>query len=122
MEACLTTRATQYWFETAFCVYGSFFLSCRVKAASSLVVSSQQVISRNTNPITPAVVSFGGIVSNSNVPNVIPDSVELCGTCRTYNSDVRVATEKRLSQICEGTALAHGVREDSQGVGGVSFV
>ncbi len=83
-----------------------------VLAASQLVVSCQQIVSRNTNPTTPAVVSFGGIVSNSNVPNVIPDSVQVCGTCRTYSDAVRIATEQRLGQICQGTALSHGVQID----------
>jgi metal-dependent amidase/aminoacylase/carboxypeptidase family protein len=84
-----------------------------VLAAASLVVTAQQIVSRNTNPTTPAVVSFGGIVSNSNVPNVIPESVQLCGTCRTYSDAVRLATEQRLKQLCEGTAISHGVKRKS---------
>jgi len=58
------------------------------------------------------VVSFGGINSSSTVPNVIPESVKLCGTCRTYSAEVRASFETRLREVCAGVAMANQVAID----------
>lgn len=85
-----------------------------VLAAAEVVVSAQQIVSRNIDPVLPAVVSFGGVVSSSNAPNVIPDSVRLCGTCRCYSDSVRSDVERRLKDVCSGVALTSGVSIDCQ--------
>lgn len=80
-----------------------------VVAAASLVTQAQQVVSRHIDPCKPAVVSFGGIKSNSYVPNVIPESVELCGTTRCFETTVRDQIKERLGEICSGIGTANRV-------------
>jgi amidohydrolase len=79
-----------------------------ILAASTIVLSAQQIVSRNTDPATPAVVSFGGINSSSSAPNVIPERVSLMGTCRCYSPHVRSHIETRLAEICRGVGLSSG--------------
>jgi amidohydrolase len=83
-----------------------------ILAAAAVVMQAQQIVSRNTNPATPSVVSFGGINSSSTVPNVIPETVSLCGTCRTYSADVRANFETRLREVCAGVAMSNQVEID----------
>jgi amidohydrolase len=40
--------------------------------------------------------------------NVIPDQVDLSGTIRTYDAQVRETVLRRVREIVEGTAAAHG--------------
>ncbi len=85
-----------------------------ILAAAAIVTTAQQIVSRNTDPASPAVVSFGGIVSSSNVPNVVPERVALNGTCRCYSNQVRQDTERRLHEVCAGVALSHGVQVEME--------
>lgn len=91
--------------------HGSMPHDCRdpILAQASLILLVQQIASRNTNPTEGVVVSFGGVQSISFVPNVIPQSVSLCGTVRCYHEHIREATELRLQEICKGVALSHNV-------------
>ena len=56
--------------------------------ASQLVVSLQQIISRNNNPFNPSVLSITSI-QGGNTTNVIPSEVKLMGTFRAMNEDWR---------------------------------
>jgi amidohydrolase len=57
----------------------------------------------------PVVVSFGAI--NGGIRhNIIPDSVELIGTIRTFDEGMRAEVHQRLARIAEHTAAAHGAR------------
>lgn len=79
-----------------------------ILAAANLVVSAQQIVSRNVDPADKAVVSFGGIQSSSNARNVIPQSVSLCGTIRSYTDEMRSFLEKRLETVCRGVEVMSG--------------
>ncbi|MET0436055.1 MAG: amidohydrolase, partial [Devosia sp.] len=59
-----------------------------VVIAASLVLALQTVVSRNVDPLEAAVVTVGSIHGGS-LPNVIPDSVELQLTVRSFNETVR---------------------------------
>ena len=80
-----------------------------ILAASALVQSVQQIVARQIDPQQGAVVSFGGIKSNSFVSNVIPANVQLVGTARTYLPALRNLVERRLGEICTGIGQAHGL-------------
>jgi len=56
--------------------------------ASHLIISLQQVISRNCNPFDPAVLSITAI-NGGTTTNVIPNEVKLMGTFRAMNEDWR---------------------------------
>jgi amidohydrolase len=78
-----------------------------VLAASQLVVAAQAVVSRNTDPIAAAVVSFTTI-HGGHAFNIIPDSVTLTGTVRTFEPQVQRTVKARLAEVCEHTGRAVG--------------
>jgi len=82
-----------------------------ILAASQIVTSLQSVVSRNVSPIDTAVVTVGSF-HGGEAFNVIPDSVDLTGTIRTFDSDVRDKVLKRVRQIVEGIASAHDASAD----------
>lgn len=81
-----------------------------IAIAAELVGGAQQIVSREMNiSQQPVVVSFGAI--NGGIRhNIIPDSVELIGTIRTFDEAMRTDVHRRLARIAEHTAAAHGAR------------
>ncbi|NLK19445.1 MAG: amidohydrolase, partial [Synergistaceae bacterium] len=61
-----------------------------IVAAASVVMNLQTAVSRNTDPQDPAVVSFG-TVQGGTANNVIPETVEMTGTFRSFRHEVRDA-------------------------------
>lgn len=78
-----------------------------VLIASHIVVALQQVVSRRSNPFMPTVVSFGKMIANGAV-NVIPDSVYMEGTFRTFDEEWRQKAHHEMKKIAEGTAESMG--------------
>jgi amidohydrolase len=76
-------------------------------AAAHIVSGLQTVVSRNVSPLETAVVSVGTI-SGGDAFNVIPREVQMTGTIRTYNPEVRERVLERVRQLAEGVAAAHG--------------
>lgn len=72
---------------------------------SQLVLNLQQIVSRRVDPLKPAVVTVGSF-NGGNAPNVIPHSVKITGTVRSFDDDVRTLIEESIRQItlstCEG--------------------
>jgi amidohydrolase len=75
-----------------------------IAITSQLVVSLQQIISRNCNPLQPSVLSFGKIQGGF-AGNVIPDEVRLEGTLRcmdeTWRSQAHALIRKQSELLCE---------------------
>ncbi len=71
--------------------------------AANLLVSLQQIISRNCNPLQPSVLSFGKI-QGGNVGNVIPSEVKLEGTLRcmdeTWRAQAHALIQKHTIELC----------------------
>ena len=78
-----------------------------VVMASQAVAAFQTIRSRNLSPLEPSVITVG-IVRGGTRFNIIPDVVELEGTVRTYNPEVRDAVERRMGEILAGIAAAGG--------------
>jgi amidohydrolase len=78
-----------------------------VVMASQVVTALQTIRSRNLPPLEPSVVTVG-IIRGGTRFNIIPDTVHLEGTVRTYNPDVRDAIERRMGEILEGITQAGG--------------
>ena len=53
-----------------------------------------------TNPQTPVVLSFGKI-EGKGATNVVPDIVEIAGTLRCFDENLRVQLHKQIAFICE---------------------
>ncbi len=80
-----------------------------VVAAASLVLALQTVVSRNVDPLETAVVTVGTI-NGGIAANVIPDSVELKLTVRTFNETVREQIKARIIALAEAQAASYGAR------------
>ncbi|MEY2918532.1 MAG: hypothetical protein RIS73_2246 [Bacteroidota bacterium] len=79
-----------------------------ILVASQIVVSLQQIVSRNVNLTeNPAVVTIGSI-NGGNRTNVIPNQVEMLGTVRTFSNEDEALIYSRIKQIAEKTAEAAG--------------
>jgi amidohydrolase len=79
-----------------------------IVAAAQIVTSLQAVVSRQTDITqTPVVVTVGSIKGGIRF-NIIPDSVEMLGTIRTYDAAVREQTIARVRNVAENAARANG--------------
>lgn len=75
--------------------------------ASHLIMALQQVVSRNADPHTPSVLSFGKI-TGLGATNVIPDEVNIEGTFRTFDEDWRRYAHARIKEIAQSVCTAMG--------------
>jgi amidohydrolase len=79
-----------------------------IVAAADLIGTAQTVVSRRSNiSKQPAVVSFGSVHGGIRY-NIIPDSVELVGTIRTFDEDMRARIHADLDNVANHVAAAHG--------------
>lgn len=78
-----------------------------VLISAHLIVALQQIVSRNNNPVTPGVLSFGRVVADGAI-NVIPDSVLLKGTFRTVDENWRYVAHEKMKTMAEHVARAMG--------------
>ncbi|MBI3789536.1 MAG: amidohydrolase [Gemmatimonadetes bacterium] len=75
--------------------------------ASQIVMGLQTIRSRNVPPLEASVVTIG-IIRGGERYNIIPGAVELVGTVRSYNPEVRALIRRRISEIAENIARAGG--------------
>jgi len=78
-----------------------------VTIAALMITNLQTIVSRNVGALETAVVTVGSVRSGDAF-NVIPETAELGGTIRSYDTDVRQRVLDRLSAIVEGTATMMG--------------
>ncbi|MBM5811321.1 MAG: amidohydrolase [Gammaproteobacteria bacterium] len=85
-----------------------------IVAAADIISSAQALVSRQTDLTrAPVVLSFGAI--NGGIrSNIIPESVELIGTIRTFEPDMRDKVFAGLRGVAEHVAAAHGARVETQ--------
>lgn len=83
-----------------------------IVASAQIVTGLQSIVSRQLD-ITkqPAVLSIGAI-NGGNRENIIPDSVDMLGTLRTYDNDMRTDAKKRIAATAESIAAASGARAE----------
>jgi len=79
--------------------------------ASRIVLALQTLVSREKNPLDPAVVTVGSF-NSGNKHNVIPDEAKLQLTVRTYKPEVRKLLLDGIGRIARGEAIAAGVPDD----------
>ncbi|RAV08173.1 amidohydrolase [Paenibacillus contaminans] len=78
-----------------------------IAIGAQLVTNLQHLASRAFNPMDPLVVSVTKFIGG-HTHNVIPGSVELCGTVRCMDPALREELPKRMEKIIEGITQAHG--------------
>ena len=83
-----------------------------IVVASQIVLGLQSIVSRQIN-ITeaPAVISIGSIHGGVR-SNIIPDKVEMIGTIRTLNPDMRIEIHERIRNTAEMIAQSAGATAD----------
>jgi len=79
--------------------------------ASELVNSIQHIISRNLDPIEPAVITIGRIESGER-RNVIAGEVTMEGTMRAFNESIYKKMKRKMKIIAKSLAMAHDCEID----------
>ena len=82
-----------------------------ILTASQIVVSLQQIVSRNNNPFNPTVLSITSIVGG-NTTNVIPSEVKLMGTLRAMNEEWRFKAHELIKNNVQAIAQASCAEAD----------
>ena len=77
-----------------------------ILVASHLIVSLQQIISRNRNPLAPSVLSITS-VQGGHTTNVIPSEVKLMGTFRAMDEEWRFRAHELIRK--QATELVHSM-------------
>lgn len=75
--------------------------------ASQIIISLQQIVSRNAHYNMPTVLSFGKIIAEGTY-NVVPDEVKLLGTFRTLDEDWRADAHHKIEKMAKSIAQAAG--------------
>jgi amidohydrolase len=78
-----------------------------VLIASHILVGLQQVISRNADPKTPTVLTFGKVIADG-ATNIIPEKVEIAGTFRALDEEWRSRAHKLITRMAESIAFGMG--------------
>jgi amidohydrolase len=82
-----------------------------IMVAIQIAQGWQTIISRNTNPVEPAVLSITQIHAGS-ATNVIADEATLIGTVRSFSLPVLDLIESRMREIAEHSAAAFGASSE----------
>lgn len=76
-----------------------------VLIASQLVTALQSLVARETDPVDQAVISITSIHGGTAF-NIIPESVELKGTLRSFDPETRARLRERIISLAEGLVTA----------------
>lgn len=82
-----------------------------VAAAAQIITALQSIVARNVAPLKSAVISVTS-VHGGEAFNVIPQVVELQGTIRSFEPEVRALVLERFGQVISGVAGAMGCRAE----------
>lgn len=78
-----------------------------IVAVSAIVTALQQIVSRRSNPMDPAVVTVGEIRGGSSF-NAIPELAKIRGTIRTYTEEARAEMQEMIRVCATGVAQGYG--------------
>ncbi len=78
-----------------------------IVVASQVVSALQTITSRNTHPVDSVVISVTQIHAGD-AYNVIPDSVRMHGTVRTFQTETRAKIPSSMLRVAEGVCAAYG--------------
>lgn len=92
-----------------------------VVITAHIITAIQQISSRNSDPTTPTVVTFGKMIANG-ATNVIPNKVYLEGTFRTMNEEWRAEAHEQMTKMIHMIAESMGGRADFEIKKGYPFL
>jgi len=78
-----------------------------LEVGTQVVGALQRIVSRQMNPLEPAVVTVGTFHAGSAF-NIIPAEAELSGTTRTFDTDTWNAWESHLEKVVRGVCESMG--------------
>ncbi len=84
-----------------------------VIAAAQLVTALQTIVSRNVDPLEPAVLSVCTI-HGGEAHNIIPDTVTLTGTVRSFSMETTQLLHRRMRDIASQVAAGMGCSAEVQ--------
>lgn len=84
-----------------------------IMIGSTLVQSVQSIVSRNVNPLHPAVVTIGSFQAGT-TNNVIAERCRLKGTVRSFDEQTRMMIHDRLKSLVTHICQMHGAEFDYQ--------
>lgn len=88
-----------------------------IVVSAHIVTALQTLISRETSPFDPSVITVGKIEAGSAF-NIIPQTAELHGTIRTFSITHREKLQRRISELASGIAAALGATCDVKIIAG----
>ncbi|MHB8642796.1 MAG: amidohydrolase [Gaiellaceae bacterium] len=80
-----------------------------IAVGAQVVTNLQHIVSRRTSPLESVVISVTQFHGGT-ADNIIPDTVRLGGTVRTFDEAARERTKAAMEQTIAGVAAAHGAR------------
>lgn len=75
--------------------------------SAEILMGLQKIVSREIAPVESGLVSVCKIEGGTS-QNIIPDEVNMLGTARSLNEEVRDTLEKRITEISQGIAKTYG--------------
>jgi hippurate hydrolase len=75
--------------------------------AAEIILALQTIVARSVDPAHSAVMSCTEIHTDG-IRNAIPTHVEIKGDTRSYAPEVQALLERRMRELCNGIAAAHG--------------
>lgn len=82
-----------------------------IVTAAQLITGLQTIVSRNVSPLKCAIVSVTKI-EGGNTWNVIPGSVTIEGTVRSFNPEIRELIKERFYAVTKHVTAAFAQKED----------
>lgn len=79
--------------------------------SAKIILDYQTIVSREINPVSPAVVTVGSIHGGTK-HNIIPGEVDMKLTIRFFSDDVYRQIIAALRRIADGQAVAAGLKAD----------
>ena len=76
-----------------------------ITVAAHIITALQEINARELSLSDEAVLTIGSI-HGGKAGNAIPDTVELCGTIRTYDEDIRNFLKTRMIEISQGISIS----------------
>jgi amidohydrolase len=80
-----------------------------ITVAADVITALQQVVSRQTDPADPVVLTIGTINGGTQY-NILADKVVMNGTVRTLNDKTHQEIPKKIEKIIRGITAAFGAR------------
>lgn len=78
-----------------------------IAIGAQVVTNLQHIVSRNTDPLEKLVVSVTKFIGGT-THNVIPGTVEIMGTVRSFDAGLREEVPKLIERVVKGVTEAHG--------------